>query len=416
VVLLSLLLFACGPDPDTVAGDDSGAAGTSDGGATAVADVTWADVQPVLVDNCYGCHAEGGIAVSLQGYDDASVWADAMAQAVSQGRMPPWPPTTDCLPLRDVRGLTDDEITLLVDWADAGAPQGAGVDQDLPAVGEIDGDIEVQIPDPYTPDDNLSDDYRCFVVDPGVDEDVFITSFQAIPGNTAIVHHVLLYDDVDGRSVALDEADPGPGYACFGGPGFDESNTLGGWVPGMENGAVFPEGTGVRLRAGSKLVLQIHYSPAQDPGRPDQTAMALFTAADPVTELYLIPFYDADLDIPAGASDHVEGGSTVNDYVQFRLWGLTPHMHKLGKQISAGLLRDGSDQCLIDVPDWDFAYQQFYFFEDPYVVELGDELWLQCVYDNSASNPDNPHSPPIDVHWGDGTGDEMCLVYAMASL
>lgn len=420
MLLVSLVLLACGgpaAQPADPAVDDSGGSSSGDGGSDGGAvEVGWAQVQAVLAENCYGCHKSSGIAVTLEGYENASVWADAIAQATTARRMPPWPPADECVPLRDVRGLTDDEIALLAEWADAGAPRGDADDLVLDPPDPGDADLWVQLDQPYTPDEGLEDDYRCFVVDPGLTEDAFVTSFEAFPGNTAIVHHVLLYDDVEGRSVALDEADDGPGYACFGGPGVDDSQTLGGWVPGMDDGVVFPEGTGVRLRAGTKLVLQIHYAPGQDPGRPDQTSMDLRLATEPVQELYMVPMYDTRLNIPPGETDHVEGASFTNDYIEFRLRGLTPHMHKIGKQISAGITRDGDEHCLIDIPDWDFSYQQFYWFEEPFTVELGDELWLECVYDNSASNPDNPHSPPVEVHWGDGTGDEMCLVYAMGTL
>lgn len=440
--LLALALVGCGDkDDDTAGTSDGGAAdggaadggstdggstdggagdgGSADGGSTdggATAGVTWEQVQPILVDNCYGCHKDEGIALSLQGHDNASLWSNSIAAAVSDGRMPPWPPSGDCVSLADVRGLAEEEIATLVEWAEAGAPRGDAADVELPGVDKVDADAWVQLAEPYTPDEGLEDDYRCFVVDPGLTEDVYVERMEVFPGNTSIVHHVLLYDDVNGDSVALDEADPGPGYQCYGGPKVENSNALGGWVPGMDEGVVVPEGTGLQLKAGTRLVLQLHYAPQNDPGRPDQTRMALHFAEGEVQPLYLIPFVDYSLGIPAGESHHVEGVSYTNTYLSFQVHGVTPHMHKLGKEIRAGITREGESQCLIEIEDWDFEYQQFYWFEEPFRVEVGDEMWLECVYDNSASNPDNPHSPPQDVQWGDGTSDEMCLLYVMATL
>lgn len=433
-MLLSLcLLLACATDPQGAGGDgaahddtgptsDGGGDGGADGGGDsgtdggAAPDVTWAEVQPILVDNCYGCHASNGIAMQLEGYESASVWSHEIESATDEERMPPWPPTDSCLSLKDVRGLDDAEKATLARWAELGAPRGNAEDVELPGPDESDADVWVQLEEAYTPESGLEDDYRCFVVDPQLAQDVSITRFQVFPGNTAIVHHVLLYDDRNGDSVALDAADPGPGYTCFGSSGVSDSQTLGGWVPGMDRGVEFPEGTGVELAAGSLLVLQIHYAPQNDPGRPDQTRMALELADGAVEDLYLIPFYDTDLDIPPGQAAHVEGVRYTNEYIPFKVWGVTPHMHKLGAAISAGITREGEDQCLVDIPDWDFEYQQFYWFEEPFQVEMGDEMWLQCVYDNTTANPDNPHSPPETVHWGEGTGDEMCLVYVMATL
>lgn len=435
-MLLALVLLAACGDGSAPAGSggDGGAAAPGDGGALdggasdgggadggaadggAPGGVTWAEVQPVLAQHCYGCHKSDGIALTLEGYDNASLWADAIAQAVSAGRMPPWPPSQDCLPLADVRGLTAEDLALLVEWADAGAPQGGAADVALPGAGEVDADLWVELAEPYTPDEGREDDYRCFVVDPGLTEDVYVERFEVFPGNTSIVHHVLLYDDVNGSAPALDAAEDGPGYTCYGGPGFEDGNTLGGWVPGMDQGVVMPKGTGIKLKAGTKLVLQLHYAPQNDPGRPDQTRMALHLADGDVQPLLIIPFYDYDLSIPAGEAHHVEGVSYTNEYLSFQVHGVTPHMHKLGKEIRAGITREGAEQCLIEIPEWDFEYQQFYWLQEPYRVEVGDEMWLECVYDNSASNPDNPHSPPETVRWGDGTSDEMCLVYVMATL
>ena len=42
----------------------------------------------------------------------------------------------------------------------------------------------------------------------------------------------------------------------------------------------------------------------------------------------------------------------------------------------------------------------------------GDELRLQCHFDNSAGNQpvvDGVPEEPRDIHWGEGTTDEMCL-------
>jgi hypothetical protein len=37
----------------------------------------------------------------------------------------------------------------------------------------------------------LYDEYRCFLVDPGLAQDAFITGYEVTPGNAAIVHHII---------------------------------------------------------------------------------------------------------------------------------------------------------------------------------------------------------------------------------
>src|SRR5690606_36575567 len=103
-----------------------------------------------------------------------------------------------------------------------------------------------------------------------------------------------------------------------------------------------------------------------------------------------------------------------------RIVGVTPHMHLLGTQISAERVGqiggDEPDQCIVDIPDWDFNWQRYYVIEEEQsvVVQPGEGVRLTCMYDNSQE-----HQPVVngvqqearDVRWGEGTLDEMCLVY-----
>jgi hypothetical protein len=86
--------------------------------------------------------------------------------------------------------------------------------------------VVVGVPDgPHEPAPRVDahDDYRCFLVDPGVDEDAFITGVQFLPGNDEIVHHAILYRVPPGQAAAEDrDADEdGSGWTCFGGSGLE---------------------------------------------------------------------------------------------------------------------------------------------------------------------------------------------------
>ena len=77
---------------------------------------------------------------------------------------------------------------------------------------------------------------------------------------------------------------------------------------------------------------------------------------------------------------------------------------------------DGTEECLLDIPDWDFQWQLQYFLEPGTyaVVEPGESVRLECTYDNSAANQpvvDGVQQEPRNVQWGEGTFDEMCLMY-----
>ena len=124
------------------------------------------------------------------------------------------------------------------------------------------------------------------------------------------------------------------------------------------------------------------------------------------------------LDIPAGERD-VTFSTTFTSYrdTPLSIQGATGHMHTLGQQITTTLIHDdGTEECLLDIPDWDFEWQQAYDFLDDEWATLspGEQLTLSCTYDNSAENQpvvDGEQLDPVDVTWGEGTLDEMCLMY-----
>jgi hypothetical protein len=67
-------------------------------------------------------------------------------------------------------------------------------------------------------------------------------------------------------------------------------------------------------------------------------------------------------------------------------------------------------KTLLDIKDWDFAWQDRYYFENPILLPKGTKLDSEVSWDNSADNPKNPSRPPIQVVWGEQTKDEMGAV------
>jgi hypothetical protein len=56
----------------------------------------------------------------------------------------------------------------------------------------------------------------------------------------------------------------------------------------------------------------------------------------------------------------------------------------------------------LDIPRWDFNWQNSYRLREPRVVRPGDQLAIECHWNNSAPGA-------VDTNWGEGTSDEMCL-------
>jgi hypothetical protein len=87
-------------------------------------------------------------------------------------------------------------------------------------------------------------------------------------------------------------------------------------------------------------------------------------------------------------------------------------MHLLGKSMRVTVTEPGQQpQVLIDIPTWNYNWQDEYYYERPIRLEAGTKLFVEAVFDNSAANPSNPSSPPKRVTWGEETTDEMLFCF-----
>lgn len=262
--------------------------------ATAQTAPTWsANVASIVYNKCANCHHAGAIGpFPLMSYQDAFVQAVGIEGSVSDNKMPPWPPDPTYRRYAHERLLTADEKTKILDWVSNGAPEGDPNTAPTPPV-FTDGwaipspDISIKMPD-YFSEAVSSDLYKCFAIPSGITEDKYIKSIEVIPGNRSVVHHVLIFQDQSGDCLALDAADPGPGYTNYGGAGSNNAKLLGGWVPGSTP-YTLPSGFGIKLKANSALVLQVHY-PAGTVGTLDSTRVNIkFTDGTNTREVFVAP-------------------------------------------------------------------------------------------------------------------------------
>jgi hypothetical protein len=384
--------------------------------------VTWADnIACLLYTHCTKCHNPNGIApFSLIDYQDAYDNASAIQIEVNAGTMPPWPPDQTYNNLAHPRTLTQQEIDLINDWISQGGIQGNPGNAPVPptysgAAQITNPDLTVQIPQYTLPVTMTSDIYRCFVMPSGLSTDKYATSLEVLPGNSPIVHHVLLYEDTSSTPVNLDNGDPGPGYTCFGGTGSSASKLIGGWTPGssVDN---LPAGMGVKLSANTRIVAQIHYPMGSD-GQMDTTRMNFKFSSSPVRQVYMAAILNetrlinGPLYIPANTVQSFTERYTITG-LNYTLISAAPHMHLLGQSIKSYFVDNlGDTTKLINIPDWDFHWQGGYYFRQPIKIPIGAKLYAEATYDNTTNNPDNPNDPPEDVTWGEQTTDEMMMVF-----
>jgi hypothetical protein len=82
------------------------------------------EISRLLYDRCGSCHRPGGSAFSLITYAEARPWAAAIKEEVLERRMPPWGAVKGFGDFKNDRGLTQEQIELIAEWVEGGAPEG----------------------------------------------------------------------------------------------------------------------------------------------------------------------------------------------------------------------------------------------------------------------------------------------------
>lgn len=404
VLLLGALLLGCKDDAD-----DS---------ANAPANPTYYDhVAAILSEHCVSCHNASGIGpFPLDTFDSAAAVAGAIKGATADRRMPPFPVdgSGECNTFRDARLLDATEIKTLGNWADTGAP--AGETREVPAPPappKLDRvSVKLDPGEPYTPATSVDDDYRCFVVEPGNDDDVFLTGYEVHPGTPRQVHHVVVYStdtqaEAD-KARSLDAAQDGLGYTCFGGAETGGGRTLAVWAPGT-GATEYPKDTGLRVMGGLPLVVQVHYN---KPTEPDRTTVDLRLEKSVPKEALITSVFDLGLSLSPGNETETETATlpVPATPLPYRIHGVYPHMHTLGRNLTVTYNLGIGEQCLVDVPRYSFGWQQFFFYEEPVVIpaNLGATVSIRCEFDTRGVNK--------TVTWGEGTEDEMCIAALYVTL
>ncbi len=359
-------------------------------------------IAPVLNKRCVECHRSGEIApFALTNYAEVAGWAETIAEVVQENRMPPWHADPQYGHFSNDRRMSDEEKKLIADWVQAGTPEGDA--KDLPPAPKFtDGwrlprlDQEVfmsetafEVPAAGTVD------YKYFSVDPGFKEDKWIQAAECRVGNRAVVQHIIL----GVRPPSRNHRDR---------PGAVPSYFLTAIAPGAQP-TILQDGMAKFVPAGSRLIFQMHYTPNGSPQKDRSSVGLMFADASKVrkevgtlaveTQLLLIPPFVSDYKLEAW---HTFRRDAV-------LLSFFPHMHLRGKSFRyEARYPDGTTEILLDVPHYDFAWQQTYELAEPKLMPKGTKLRCIAHYDNSPGNLANPN-PKAIVHWGEQTWDEMLM-------
>lgn len=433
---------------------------------SAVATDYYTGIRPIIERRCLHCHSGGGVSFAFGDLEASYNFRSAMANAVAARRMPPWMAAPNVQHYQADLSLSDAEIAAFADWAAANFPKG-DVKQyrATPAnVSAFKADVQFDVSGSkgFLPDQNARDDYHCFLAKWPVKQSQYVRGIEFIPGNLRIAHHAILYV-IDGKFTAaldaLDAAEPGPGYRCFGGPLPDRAGDpkvaaafekrfpgaikniqqgnfwLGHWAPGM-SGYSLPKDTGILINANSIVIVQMHYFNGFARNQTDQITRIGVQLAKSVKKpafnwpLSNIAWLDAannkSLVVPAKQKTSVftqanlagldtylsaYAGVPMQEISGLEIHSANLHMHLIGAAGQVTLIGPKGEEPLLHVPRYEFGWQRDFVFDAPKIVPLNQLKQWQIRVDCTFANPTNE-----PVYGGYGSNQEMCYNFSLISI
>ncbi len=385
------------------------------------AKVTFSEnVAPIIYKRCAGCHRPGEAApFSLLNYDDVKKHGSLIASVTAARIMPPWQALPASYPYKDSRRLTDDELATIQTWVKEGMLQGDPAK--TPALPKFtDGwqlgtpDLIVKVDKPFTVPAEGADIYRYLRIPLNLPEDKWVQAIELRPSARKVVHHVLYFASATEEAKRI-EAEEEASQSPSAGMKFTRSMVpLGGVAVGAQPHRL-PNGLALKLPKGTDLMFQYHFHPIGKEETEQSTIGLYFAKKAPdhtLTALQLPVSYGlfSGLNIAPGQKDFKVGDSFVLP-VDVQAVSISAHAHYIGKTMKmTATFPDGTVKTLLDINNWDFAWQDRYFFENPILLPKGTKLEGEVSWDNSEQNEKNPSRPPIHVAWGEQTKDEMGAV------
>ena len=370
------------------------------------------DVAPIFQAKCQDCHRPGAMGpMSLVSYQDARPWARSIKNKVASREMPPFhiDRTVGIQQFKNNPSLSAAEIDTIVKWVDAGAPQGNPAD--MPPARQFGDpnawtigtpDIVVKFPKYLVPAASPDLYGDLFADIPGIDSDRYIKAVQtrsATAVSHKVVHHALSYT-VSPDAIEGDMATEGGQFLVEYASG--------------KNAEVYPEGSGVLLKAGDKARVSYHtHSYGEDTQMEIELGMVLYPKGYVPKKIRWskqLAQPTAPLDIPPGTVARTDG--YVMMHKPARIIAFQPHLHLLGTKQCLELIypTEGAKaqtevvNCVNFNNSWHLSYN--YADDVQPLVPAGTMLHNIQWHDNTSANP-RASDPRNWVGDGNRTVDEM---------
>jgi hypothetical protein len=372
----------------------------------------YSDILPILQAHCQQCHRPGDIApMPFLTYAETRPWAKAIREQVLARKMPPWFADPSYGHFANDHSLSQPQIDTLAAWVNSGAP--AGDPKDAPPPRQWPEGWNIGTPDevfemaaPFAVPATGAIDYQYLILPTRFTEDRWVQRVEVRTSGRSTVHHAVVYiREPDSKWLEGE-----PREKTFSVPlpkGFTTSDLLMVYTPGNSFDQ-WPPGMAKRIKAGSDLVLQMHYT-ANGTAAQDRTRVGVVFAKEPPKQAVLsLQMSNDRFVIPPGDSNYrvQVSGTLPNDAL---LISMFPHMHLRGKAFEYLITElNGHVETLLKVSHYDFQWQLNYKLAEPRLLKAGTHLTWVGYFDNSPNNPANP-DPTAEVRYGEQSWEEMMI-------
>jgi hypothetical protein len=395
------------------------------------------DIGPIIELKCSNCHKPGQSApFNLLTYEDVAKRATFIAKVVNSKYMPPWKADDHYMAFVNNRSLSDEQIKKINDWVKNGAPKGNVPDFKIKTLENTsfkrNPDLTLKVKNGYeVPGDNK----ERFIVYKIPFEQAMEYNVEAVEffsNNKKLIHHanyavhavpdsaVDIYKTADMINLTDDDRTKYSQYL----PYKKTITYYGGWIPGTSY-EEYPENFGWIMPKRGVILLTIHYSPLAKKAMSISGINLFFTKIPVKRKIKVISLGSGGI----GEKDivpefHYIPANKISNYKLeilnpkenesvFYVW---PHMHLIGKSFKAyAVFGQNNDTIpLVNIPEWDFRWQEIYRFKKPVLIPLGSRLVIEASYDNTSNNPFNPNNPPkIVTSEGDMKSDQEMMTLLM---
>ncbi|MDP2052400.1 MAG: cytochrome c [Acidobacteriota bacterium] len=328
------------------------------------------EVSQIFQKKCFQCHTEGNVSMSLTTYRDARPWAVAIKEEILEKQMPPWSAVTGYGHFSNDVSLTAREISLIISWADGGAPSGVLlVDEDKPAViipsltgwehGQPDAVIPVAAGEKVAA--GSGDRIARLEVATGLKAASWLRSLQLNFTDRRVVRYAAVYELRTGQ-------------------------WLGTWTPTHPVSAL-PADVAIRLPAGGKVAVEIGYRGTEEDAAGTGELGLYFSDSKPAQVAVPIEISAKPVSVAAGqASERVRTEFTIKSATNAAaLW---PRLGVGATSVEVTAIRpDGVVEPLLWLKDYRADWPSSYVFRQPVALPAGTRLAVTAYYGNTGDAP-----------------------------